>query len=151
MIEGVLFRELKRNEDTRGWLAEIFRNDALDGFLSPVMGYLSLTALGISRGPHEHLEQTDFFCFPGVSSFRVYLWDNRKNNRNYREKLILETSDKPCILIIPPRIVHAYKNTGNVPGLVLNLPNRLYRGFGKKQEVDEVRYEHVPDSEFKID
>jgi hypothetical protein len=30
-------------------------------------------------------------------------------------------------------VVHAYRNVGDVPGLVFNAPNRLYVGWGKIQ------------------
>jgi len=35
-----------------------------------------------------------------------------------------------------------------VDGLVINLPNRLYRGEGKQNGVDEIRHEDTPDSPF---
>jgi dTDP-4-dehydrorhamnose 3,5-epimerase len=47
--------------------------------------------------------------------------------------------------------VHAYKNIGDEPGLVINLPNKLYAGWGKKEKVDEIRYEGNQDSPFKVD
>jgi dTDP-4-dehydrorhamnose 3,5-epimerase len=47
--------------------------------------------------------------------------------------------------------VHAYKNTGNVPGWVFNAANRLYRGEGRGGPVDEIRHEDRPDSPYLID
>ena len=41
------------------------------------MAYISMTEPGIARGPHEHAEQADCFCFLGPSNFTVYLWDRR--------------------------------------------------------------------------
>jgi len=52
---------------------------------------------------------------------------------------------------VPPKIVHGYKNIGAAPGLVLNFPNRLYGGQFKKEKVDEIRYENLANSIFKID
>jgi dTDP-4-dehydrorhamnose 3,5-epimerase len=45
-------------------------------------------------------------------------------------------------------VVHAYKNTGVVPGWVFNAPNRLYAGEGKRGPVDEIRHEDRADSPF---
>jgi dTDP-4-dehydrorhamnose 3,5-epimerase len=39
-------------------------------------------------------------------------------------------------------VVHGYRNLSRqVRGMVLNFPDRLYRGWGKSEEVDEVRHE----------
>ncbi|UCE78860.1 MAG: dTDP-4-dehydrorhamnose 3,5-epimerase family protein [Nitrospiraceae bacterium] len=146
-LEGIIIKELDVFEDQRGWLVEIFRED--DMAFRPVMSYVSMTQPGIVRGPHEHHEQTDFFCFLG--NFKVYLWDNRKESKTYMEKMVLDMTGKPFVAIVPPRIVHAYKNIGQEDALVINLPDRLYRGKKKEFPVDEVRYEDNPDSPFRID
>ncbi|HSB31719.1 MAG TPA: dTDP-4-dehydrorhamnose 3,5-epimerase family protein [Candidatus Sulfobium mesophilum] len=146
-MEGVVIKELNVFTDERGWLTELFRNDETD--FRPVMSYVSLTKPGISRGPHEHMDQSDFFCFLG--NFRLYLWDNRKGSVSFGEKFVLDTGGKPVTAIVPPGVVHAYKNMGPAEGLVLNLPDRLFRGQGKKDPVDEVRYENDPDSPFRIE
>ena len=65
---------LKFFNDSRGWLAELFRNDLIDPKFQPQMAYVSMTRPGVERGPHEHVDQADYFCFIGPSTFRVYLW-----------------------------------------------------------------------------
>lgn len=145
-ILGVIMRSIKEFHDHRGWLAETFRIDETGDF-RPEMGYISLTRPGITRGPHEHMEQTDYFCFFG--RFSLYLWDNRKESPTYMKKIVIENADR-MIVVVPPRVVHAYKNSGDSDGIVLNFPDRLYKGWGKKKEVDEVRYEDNPDSPFKV-
>jgi dTDP-4-dehydrorhamnose 3,5-epimerase len=156
-LEGVVVRDLTRHEDERGWLAELFRVDEpswteLDEDLVPQMAYVSLTKPGVSRGPHEHRSQTDIFCFIGTSEFKIYLWDNRKDSKTYGKKAVLYTDQgRPKIVIVPPGVIHAYKNTGTAAGLVLNAPNRLFKGEGKKEEVDEIRYEDMSDSRFSLD
>lgn len=146
-IEGVSLRELGRHEDARGWLSEIFRIDEAGNY-RPVMGYISVTRPDIVRGPHEHIEQTDYFCFLG--KFALYLWDNRKGSPTYGNKMVIDNAER-LIAIVPPGVVHAYKNSGNADGMVLNFPDRLYAGWGKKEEVDEVRHESDPASPFMIE
>ncbi len=146
-MEGLERRERSLNEERRGWVGEMIRSDETS--LRPMMAYLSLTRTGIVRGPHEHKEQTDCFCL--VGKFRIYLWDNRKGSATYGEHKTIDTSDVPTMVVIPPGIVHAYKNIGSSDSYVINMPDRLYRGRGKKEEADEVRYENEPDSQFKID
>ena len=48
-------------------------------------------------------------------------------------------------------MVHAYRNVGNAEGWVLNFPNRLYKGPGRKEPVDEIRHEDEPDNRFKVE
>jgi len=151
-IDGVIVRTLKKHSDYRGWLIELFRRDELKPELLPAMSYISLTAPGRSRGPHEHKEQTDYFFFTGSSSFRVYLWDNRDNSTTSGHHCHLDIDkDDLVALIIPPGVVHGYKNTGSDNGIIVNAPNRLYAGDGKSSGVDEIRYEDQADSPFKID
>jgi dTDP-4-dehydrorhamnose 3,5-epimerase len=151
-IEGVVIRKLTRRADARGWLAELFRHDELPPQLYPTMSYVSMTRPGTTRGPHEHRQQTDLFCFLGPSTFRLYLWDNRPGSHTYRAKCVLEfDEDHPGTVIVPPGVVHAYKNVGSVEGLVFNAPDRLYAGEGRSGPVDEIRHENDPASPFTVD
>jgi len=145
-VDGLEVRELSIYEDQRGWLGEIIRVDETN--LKPLMAYLSMTIPGTVRGPHEHREQTDYFCFLG--RFRLYLWDNRKTSVTYQENRIIEISGIPTIAIVPPGIVHAYKNISSSNSLVINLPDRLYKGWEKAEAVDEIRYENDLSSPFRI-
>ncbi|MEW6601502.1 MAG: dTDP-4-dehydrorhamnose 3,5-epimerase family protein [Nitrospirota bacterium] len=146
-MEGVEVKELNLYKDNRGWLGEILRDDESE--LKPTMSYLSMTNPGLVRGPHEHREQTDCFCF--IGKFKLYLWDNRKESATYKKHQIFETSYNPIIAIVPPGIVHAYKNIDRREGFVINMPDKLYKGWGKAEEVDEIRYENDPESPFKIE
>jgi dTDP-4-dehydrorhamnose 3,5-epimerase len=151
-IEGVIVRNLVKYVDDRGWLTEVFREDELSQEYLPLMGYISMTHPGIVRGPHEHVDQADNFGFMGPSNFKVYLWDNRKKSPTYMVKQVLRVGeDAPTSILIPPGVVHAYKNIGDKPGMVLNFPNRLFAGSGKKEKVDEVRHEDDPNTIYNLD
>ncbi|MEW5925322.1 MAG: dTDP-4-dehydrorhamnose 3,5-epimerase family protein [Candidatus Zixiibacteriota bacterium] len=141
-IDGVIIKHLKKNVDARGWLIEMFRSDEYPDGYSPAMSYISMTSPGVTRGPHEHRKQTDYFCFFGSSEFRIFLWDNRPGSPTCGNKCVLMAGEDNMICFtIPPGVVHAYKNIGKKEGLVFNAPDRLYRGEGKKEESDEIRYE----------
>lgn len=152
VIEGVIWRPLQKYRDARGWLCELFRQDELPAELCPAMAYLSATEPGVARGPHEHEQQTDYFCFLGPSNFKVFLWDNRPHSSTHG---IAETRvvglDCPMMLIIPPGVVHAYRNIGTDVGVVFNAPNRLYKGQGRQEPVDEIRHEDDPQSPFQLE
>ena len=151
-IEGVIIEKLIKFSDERGFLIETFRIDNLPKEIRPMMSYISYTKPGITRGPHEHEEQTDIFCFMGPGNFKVKLWDNRKESDNYGNCLeVIGGKDNPIRVVVPPGVVHGYKNISKEEdGMVLNYPDKLYRGWGKKEEVDEIRHEDKED-EFYLD
>ncbi|MEO0067853.1 MAG: dTDP-4-dehydrorhamnose 3,5-epimerase family protein [candidate division WOR-3 bacterium] len=155
-IKGVFLARAEIHSDTRGWLCETFRADWLAGLglerLQPAMGYVSLTNPGVARGPHDHRFQTDCFAFIGPSDFKIYLWDNRPDSPSFHTHLQLVLgASAPGLLIVPPGVVHGYKNIGNEPGLVHNFPDKLFRGWNRTEAVDEIRYEDDPNSPFRID
>jgi len=151
-IEGVVLFPLIGHEDDRGVLIELFRNDQIPNEFHPVMSYISYTKPGIQRGPHEHVSQADLFCFVGPSNFLIKLWDNRRDSNTFEKELIIRAGkDNPTAMIVPAGVVHAYKNVGEVYGMVINCPNRLYMGEGRKEPIDEIRHEDDPDTVFKMD
>ena len=151
-IDGVIWKPLAKYHDTRGWLCELFRHDEIPAEFHPVMAYISMTEPGVARGPHEHVDQADCFCFIGPSSFKVYLWDARRGSPTCKARQIEVVGiDRPMLLIVPAGVVHAYKNVGDVQGLVFNCPNRLYRGRGKKEPVDEIRHEEADGSAYRLE
>lgn len=151
-IHDVVVKPLAKFLDERGWLAELFRSDELAPEVMPVMAYVSMTQPGVARGPHEHVDQTDYFCFIGPSNFKVYLWDSREGSPTRGVKqLIFAGVDNPTMVVVPPGVVHAYKNVGIDNGIVFNAPNRLYAGEGKRSPVDEIRHEEEAGSPYSLD
>ena len=149
MIKDLIINKLEKHEDERGWLCEIFREDELD-FKVP-MSYISETKPGVIRGPHEHQEQADLFVFIGPGKFKLYLWDNRKDSETYQETMEIEGGEDNLIsVIVPPGVVNGYKCISDIPAWCINLPNKLYKGKDKTEEIDEIRWEEDPDSPFKI-
>lgn len=151
-IEDVVIRELRQFVDQRGWLIELFRDDEVPQENQPVMAYVSQTEPGVARGPHEHVEQSDYFAFVGPGDFKLYLWDARENSPSYgvRQTVVLGESHPACV-VVPPGVIHAYKNISPNPGWVFNAPNQLYAGEGKNSPVDEIRHEDRVDSPYLLD
>lgn len=151
-IPDVIVKDLQKHTDQRGWLVELFREDEIDRQFMPVMSYVSETQSGIARGPHEHRDQADLFCFLGPSTFRVYLWDARKDSPTLGSSMVFDAGEhQPKSVLVPAGVVHAYKNIGAEPGWVVNLPNKLYAGKGRKEPVDEIRHESDQDTIFVLD
>ena len=103
-IEGVIFRPLAPHNDHRGWLIELYREDEVPAHQRPVMAYVSETLPGVARGPHEHLDQTDYFAFVGPGEFLLYLWDARADSPTCGNctKVAVGESNRQCV-IVPPR------------------------------------------------
>ncbi len=151
-IEGVVWNRLITRRDQRGWLCELYRQDEIPQEYHPVMCYISMTEPGVVRGPHEHVDQADYFCFIGPSDFQIFLWDSRPKSSTFGVREVrLAGQTEPMALIVPAGVVHAYKNVGKEGGIVFNAPNRLYRGHGKKETVDEIRHEDKADSIYLMD
>lgn len=149
MINNVIIKKINKYEDERGWLAEIYRNDEID--YSPVMGYVSFTKNGNIRGPHEHTNQTDSFIFVGPGNFELYLWDRRSDSSTNGEYLKIEVGEKnPVLVIVPNGVVHGYKCISELGAYSMNLPDKLYKGKNKVEEIDEIRWEKDPESPYKI-
>lgn len=148
MFEGVIVTPLKKYEDDRGWLKECYRSD--EGGSIPQMMYISETNPGVSRGPHEHLIQTDIFVFAGPGDFDLHLWDNRIDSPTFKSHTVIRVgeSNNVCV-IIPPFVIHGYKNVSDKPAFSMNIPNALYGGYMKCDTIDEIRHEELED-EFKI-
>ena len=150
-IKGVIIRKLTIAKDSRGWLAELFRKDELDGEFFPTMAYISSTNPGVTRGPHEHREQADLFCFIGPSNFKLRMWDNREDSETFRcVTTVVVGQENPSAVIVPAGVVHAYQNIGDTEGIVINCPNKLYRGPGRNEEVDEIRHENDRETIFRM-
>lgn len=152
-IQDVVVYPLKKYVDERGWLAELFRHDEIEQEFYPAMAYVSVTEPNMQRGPHEHTEQADLFCFLGGGNFKLRLWDNRRDSPTFHNVMTLFVgADNPQAVIIPKGVVHAYKNVSQTEkGVVINCPNRLYMGAGRKEEIDEIRHEDDPNTIFTIE
>ncbi len=152
-IQDVVLYPLKKLVDERGWLAELFRHDELSEEFYPVMSYVSITEPLVQRGPHEHVDQADLFCFFGTGNFKMRMWDNREDSKTYKYIMTLYVGvDNPMAIVVPKGVVHAYKNVSTTErGMVINCPNQLFMGKDKKEEIDEIRHEDDPDTIFRMD
>jgi len=152
VINDVVVYDLKKYHDDRGWLAELFQHDDLAAEFFPVMSYISFTTPGVQRGPHEHVDQADLFCFIGPSTFKLRLWDNRETSSTYNNVMtLLVGQDDAKAVVVPKGVVHGYKNVGEMDGMVINCPNRLYMGEGKREPIDEIRHEDDPNTIYRMD
>jgi dTDP-4-dehydrorhamnose 3,5-epimerase len=152
-IHDIIVYPLKKYADERGWLAELFRHDQIAEEFYPQMAYISVTEPNVTRGPHEHVDQADLFCFINIGNFMLRLWDNRQDSPTFNFVMTLFVGeDNPTGVIVPKGVVHAYKNVSTTEkGVVINCPNRLFMGNNKAEEIDEIRHEDDPNTVYTMD
>lgn len=125
MIEGVKVRGLRFIPDERGYLMEILRSDWTE---YERFGQVYVTAAypGVVKGWHYHKLQTDHFvCIHGMA--KVVLYDRRKDSPTFGEVNEFFIGERnPCLIKIPPSVVHGFKGVGQDVALIVNVPTELY-------------------------
>ena len=150
-VDDVMVRPLRKFVDADGWSCEFWRSDQMHEF-QPEMGRITQSEPGRVRGPHEHEEQTDYFCFMGPGNFKFYVWDNRPESPTYgQSQTFYMGQDEPATILVPPGVVHAYKNISSTPGILFNSPDKLYGGPHYSKEIDEIDHAGVEDSPFVVE
>lgn len=148
-LPGVRLETAPVFQDPRGSLHELFRLDEIPADFRPVMACSSWSHPGVTRGPHEHVAQDDYFTFAGPSEFLIALWDARPGAAAAAKGWIIRAGEShPTRIYVPHGVVHGYRNIGKVPGLVVTVTSELFRGKGRKEAVDEIRHELNPDSPY---
>lgn len=124
-MPGVYTKALRVIPDERGWLTEIFRADD-DMFSAFGQVYVSATYPGVVKAWHFHEQQTDLFaCVHGM--VKLVLYDTREGSPtkdDYAEFFIGERN--PMLVRVPRLVYHGWKNIGDAPSLVVNVPDRPY-------------------------
>ena len=148
-LPGVRVEALPVFQDPRGSLHELFRVDEIPAGFQPLMACSSWSYPGVTRGPHQHVGQDDYFTFAGPSDFTVYLWDDRPGSAKSAQGWFIHTgAQAPTRIHVPRGVVHAYRNTGTVSGLVVTVTSLLFKGEGRRDPVDEIRHELNPKSPY---
>ena len=149
-LPGVRVEALPVFKDDRGSLHELFRMDEIPAGFKPLMACSSWSHPGVTRGPHQHVGQDDYFTFAGPSNFCVYLWDDRPGAAGAAKGWSIHTGEQaPSRIHVPRGVVHAYRNTGTTRGLVVTVTSLLFKGEGRRDPVDEIRHELNPNSPYK--
>lgn len=135
----VIIDEIKEFTDSRGSVFETWRTDEEKyEEWTPKMCYSSFTKPYIMRGPHQHTNQCDyFFTYKNKMVYHLY-------NPETKEMKIYNTDPSKIIRVkVAPPIIHSYRNLESKEILTSNFPSSLFMGENKKEEIDEIRHEHV--------
>lgn len=152
----VFIDELKIFQDDRGFLCELWRTDDTQfnsdyslgqkedkkqslngsGHNGPEMCYYSHTLPLTMRGPHEHIDQTDWFMT--FNSEMVYMFVNEKQETKY----FITDPNKIYRIKVEPGVIHSYRNLSfDKIAMTANFPSSLFMGVNKTGEIDEIRHE----------
>lgn len=135
MIYGVQIKKLKWISDARGRLAEIFRQSEF-GTCKQV--YITTALPNVIKDKdrfHMHNLQEDRFCCIR-ENIRLVLVDIRKDSPTKNMVDVIELGEKNfCIVVIPPKILHAFQNLDAEEAWVLNCISNEY----DIKNADEIR------------
>ena len=145
MIEGVKVKKLRLIPDERGYLMEILRSD-WEEYERFGQVYVTAAYPGVTKGWHYHKLQTDHLaCVHGMA--KVVLYDSREDSPTYGEVQELFIGNlNPCLVKIPPLVMHGFKGISQDVALIVNVPTELY-DYGEPDEyrlpydTDEIPYD----------
>lgn len=99
---------LKRHSDHRGYLEELFQAEMMpEGHREFGQCFLTTAKPGIVKGNHWHYRKYElFYLVKGQAT--LYF----KDLETQEELEIILSDEEPKIVLIPPKLLHAIKNTG---------------------------------------
>lgn len=112
LIDGVAVKEIVRNNDDRGFFAEIIK-EGEPIFKQIKQTSVTITFPGIIKAFHYHKKQWDvWFVAKGLA--QVVLYDLREDSPTYKMTNVLYAGEtNPLVISIPPFVVHGYKVLGS--------------------------------------
>lgn len=114
MLEGIEIRPIKRNNDKRGFFAEIFRQDWFEPI---VQSNLSYSHPGVKRYWHRHARgQTDYFVVLSGDAEIMIMGENS----------IFSSGRDLQIVRVPGHYWHGFQVLGDKPALILYFTTKLY-------------------------
>lgn len=106
-LSGVKVTQLKLLKDDRGWLAEILRQEQLEGATSFGQVLVTTAYPGAVKGNHYHRRKTEWFCvIKGRGLLRL-----EDNLSGACQELHLGDGNLVTVKI-PPEVTHAIQNEG---------------------------------------
>ncbi len=125
VIDGVSATALTPHADERGFLTELLTTR--DGPIEPIVHVYQVGALpGSIRAWVYHRFQFDRLGFAN-GRFEVVLYDIRPGSPTANMlNVFMLGAVQPCLLRIPPLVVHGVRNAGREPGYFINMPTKAY-------------------------
>jgi dTDP-4-dehydrorhamnose 3,5-epimerase len=125
LIDGLTVTPLAVNIDKRGSLSELLTTR--DGLIEPIVHiYQVAAAPGSVRAWVYHRFQYDRLAYTS-GRFEVVLYDLREGSPTINLlNVFLLGKEQPCLLRIPPLVIHGVRNTGSQWESFVNMPTKAY-------------------------
>ena len=125
IIDGVTATALIANTDPRGSLYELLTTR--DGSIEPIVHVYQVGAApGSIRAWLYHLHQHDRLAFVN-GFFDVVLYDIRSGSPTMNRLNVFRLGEEqPCLLELPPLVIHGVRNAGTEGSSFLNMPTKVY-------------------------
>ena len=119
-MKGMDIKKLTVHTDSRGWLAEIFRQEYVGNTMK---GQVTITTAhpGIVKANHYHKKLNEWYC---VTQGKMLL--ALKDMETGEKKEIVLSEDELKILKITPGLAHGFKNIGDKMLVVLMYADRPF-------------------------
>jgi dTDP-4-dehydrorhamnose 3,5-epimerase len=125
LIDGVTANALEMNSDERGVLYELLTTR--DGLAEPIVHVYQVVAEpGSIRAWVYHDRQHDRLAYT-AGEFEVVLYDLRRGSPTMNRLNVFRVGEgNPCLLCIPPFVIHGVKNCGTKRSAFVNFPTRVF-------------------------
>ena len=124
-IAGVVLRPLQVHVDGRGEVTELW-SEPWDDFVRPAHVYQSATDVGVVKCWHLHEIHTDQFVVTR-GKLQISLVDVRENSDSHGQvNTFVVGTLNPCLLRIPPGVLHGWKALSAPEVIVFNLQSAVY-------------------------
>jgi UDP-2-acetamido-2,6-beta-L-arabino-hexul-4-ose reductase len=134
MIEIPVF-PLKRRSDERGYLEEVFKREMMpEGHREFGQCFLTLGKIGKVKGNHWHKRKLELFYL--VKGEAQLYFKDRETGETYEIAL---SDREPKVVLIPPLLLHAIKNTGQEDFYLMVYTDKVSMEFDA--EVGDTFYE----------
>jgi dTDP-4-dehydrorhamnose 3,5-epimerase len=125
LVDGVTIRKLAANSDDRGALFELL--SVSHGPFDPIVHvYQVFAEAGSIRAWVYHEHQSDRLAFTN-GRYQLVLHDLRPESVTYGALDVLEVGElNPCLITLPPYVIHGLQNVGDTRASFINMPTRAY-------------------------
>lgn len=120
-MEGAKLIKIKPFEDERGSLKKVFKKNFIDIDSQVEEAYVLYSHKGSVRGNHYHKINTEcFFIISGTAKVAI-----KNIKTGYYDEMEIDYKDN-VLIIIPPFIVHAFKNETDKELIILAVATKEY-------------------------
>ena len=138
-MDGIILTPLKQIYNPKGDIFHAIKKSD-EGFVDFGEAYFSSINLGAIKGWKRHKQMVLNLIVP-VGSVRFILYDDRKDQVNQFQEVVLSFKDQYCRLTVPPMIWVGFQGIDLNPSIVLNVASIQHSPKEVDQKaLDEIKF-----------